>query len=249
MFFKDWIKLEQESSINNCKVLRFSEIPDARKKIYLKLIERIIEHYSNPKRINNYLKERKFSKLENYINKRIPTDPIHEKGDFGEIFGTEYLKQFHNYTFPILKLRHKTKINKSLEGEDIIGFYIENDEITKICVGEAKVRSNSDSEAIVEAINQLEDSCTPHPIMIKFFSDRVYENDEELAEKIEDLLSPEFFNQIIKDSWIFFITGFKPRNFKIKDNELNNLVLINMHFEDLNKFVPTLFEDCRGYYQ
>ena len=145
-------------------------------------------------------------------------------------------------------MRHKPKTNRSLEGEDIIGFYIENEEITRICVGEAKVRTNSDSEVIGEAIDQLEESYTLHPTMIKFFSDRVYEIDEELAEKIEDLMSPEFFDQIKKDSWIFFITGFKPRKFKIKDNELDNLILINMHFEDLNEFVPALFEDCRGYY-
>lgn len=248
MFFKEWIEPEEESSIQNCKILRFSEIQDARKKIYGELVETVINHYSNLKRINNYLKKGKFSKLENHINKRIPTNHFHEKGDFGEIFGTEHLKQLHNYEFPILKLRHKHKINRSSEGEDIIGFYIENDEITRICVGEAKVRTKSDSKVIGDAINQLEKSYTPHPIMLKFFSDRVYEFDEELAEKIEDLMSPEVFEQIKKDSWIFFITGFKPKKFKIKDNELDNLILINMYFEDLEEFVLTLFEDCRGYY-
>ncbi|WP_298500850.1 Hachiman antiphage defense system protein HamA [uncultured Methanobrevibacter sp.] len=248
MFFKDWIESEQDLSIQNCIVVKFNEIPDAREKIYEKLVERVIEHYTNPKRVNKYLKDEKFSKLENYINKRIPTDPIHEKGDFGEIFGTEHLKQFHNYTFPILKLRHKHKTNKSLEGEDIIGLYIENGEITRVCVGEAKVRTNSDSNVLGEAIDQLEKSYTLHPTMIKFFSDRVYEIDEELGDKIEDLMSIEFFEQIKKDSWIFFITGYKPRKFNIKNNELNNLFLINVYFEDLDEFIPALFEDCRGYY-
>ena len=61
-------------------------------------------------------------------------------------------------------------------------------------------------------------------------------------------MSPEFFNQIKKDSWIFLITGNKPKSFKIKDNELDNLILVNMYIDDLNEFVPALFEDCRGHY-
>ena len=248
MFLKDWIKPKREKSIHNCKVLEYIEIPDAREKIYWKLVKKVIEHYTEPRRINNYLENEKFSKLEKHINDSLPTLPNHEKGDFGEIFGTEHLKQFYDYKFPILKLRHKLKPNKSLEGEDILGFYIENDKITRICVGESKVRTKSNSMVIREAINQLEKSYNPHPVLIDFFSKRVYEINEELAEKIEDLKSPEFFNQIKKDSWIFFITGFKPKKFIIEDNELDNLILVNMYFEDLNEFIPALFEDCRGYY-
>lgn len=248
MFFKDWIEPEQESSIHNCKVLKFNEIPDAREKIYEKLVERVIEHYTEPKRITDYLENEKFSRLERHINESLPTLPNQEKGDFGEIFGTEHLKQFHNYSFPILKLRYKLKPNKSIEGEDILGFYIENNEITRICVGESKVRTKSNSKVIEDAIGQLEKSYQPRPVLLNFFSKRVYDIDEELAEKIEDLKSPEFFDQVNKDNWIFFITGFKPKTFKIKDNELDNLVLVNMHIEDLNDFVPVLFEDCRGYY-
>lgn len=248
MFFKDWIELTEETPIQNCKVLKYNEIPNSRKKVYNKLIEKVIEHYTDPKRIHNYLEDEKFSKLEKHINDSLPTSPNHEKGDFGEIFGTEHLNQFHNYTFPILKLRHKLKSNRSLEGEDILGFYIENDKITRICVGESKVRANSDSNVIKKAINQLEDSYNPHPVLIDFYSKRVYDVDEELAEKIEDLKSPEFFNQLKKDSWIFFITGFKPQKIEIKENELDNLILVNMYLKDLNEFISTLFKDCRGYY-
>ena len=248
MFFKNWIELKQELTQYNCKILKFREIPNSREKIYGKLVKKVINHYTEPKRIKNYLEGEKFSKLERHINESLPTLPNHEKGDFGEIFGTEHLKQFHNYTFPILKLRHKLKPNKSIEGEDILGFYIENNKITRICVGESKVRTKSNSKVIDDAINQLEKSYCPRPVLISFFSKRVYEIDEELAEKIEDLKSPEFFDQTNKDNWIFFITGFKPKTFKIKDNELDNLVLVNMHIEDLNEFVPALFEECRGYY-
>lgn len=249
MFFKDWIELKEEFLQDNCKIFKFSEIPNAREKIYEELTETVINHYSEPKRVKNYLKNEKYSKLESYINNRLPTTPNHKKGDFGEIFGTEHLKQFHNYIFPILKLRHKPKPNKSLEGEDILGFYIEDDEITRICIGESKIRTRSDSKVIGDAFNQLEKSYNPHPILIKFISDRTYDIDEELAEKIEDLISPNsLFYQIKKDNWIFFITGFKPKKFKIKPNKLDNCVLINMYFDDLNEFITTLFEDCRSYY-
>ena len=247
MFFKDWIESDQELSINNCKILKYNEIPEAREKIYDKLVERVIEHYTELERINNYLEDEKFSKLEKHINESLPNMPNHEKGDFGEIFGTEHLKQFYDYTFPIFKLRYKLKPNDSIEGEDILGFYIKNDEITGICVGESKVRTKSNSKVIEEAIDQLEKAYNPYPVLIRFYSKRIYEIDKDLAEKIEDLLSPEFFNQIKKDNWIFLITGFKPRKFKIKDNKLDNLVLINMHFKDLNNFVTALFKDCRGY--
>ena len=248
MFLKDWIESESESLIQNCKVLKYNEIPNAREKIYEELVERVIEHYTENERIKEYLEDEKYSKLEKHLNESLPTLPNQEKGDFGEIFGTEHLKQFHNYEFPILKLHHKLTPNRSLEGEDILGFYIENKEITRICVGESKVRARSNSKVIEEAIGQLEKSYNPHPVLINFFSKRVYEFDKELAEKIADLMSPEFFNQIKKDSWIFLITGNKPKSFKITDNELDNLILVNMYIDDLNEFVPALFEDCRGRY-
>ena len=249
MFFEDWIKSEEEFTQGKCKIVKFSEIPNARENIYEELTETVINHYSEPRRVKKYLKDEKFSKLENYINERLPTAPNHEKGDFGEIFGTEHLKQIHNYTFPILKLKYKTKPNESLKGEDILGFYIEDDEITRICVGESKIRSNSDSKVIEDAFNQLEKAYKPHPVWIKFFSDQTYYFNEDLAEKIEDLISPEnMLNQIKKDNWIFYITGFRPKKFKTRDTELDNLILVNMYFEDLNEFISTLFKDCRGHY-
>lgn len=248
MFFKKWIELKEETSSKNCKIFKFDEISESREKIYDELTETVIKHYTEPRRINNYLNNEKFSKLENHINNRLPTVPSHEKGDFGEIIGTEHLKQFHNYKFPILKLRHKPKPNKSMEGEDILGFYIENNEITRICIGESKIRSDSDSYVLYDALDQLDKSYHPHPVLLKFFSDRVYDIDEELAEKIEDLTSEETFNKVIKDNWIFYITGFKPRKFNIKPNELDNLILINLYLNDVGNFITTLFEDCRSYY-
>lgn len=248
LFFKKWIEINDELSSGNCEIVKYSEIPESREKVYEKLTKTVIKHYSEPKRITKYLNNEKFSKLERYINNRLPTVSNHEKGDFGEILGTEHLIQFHNYTFPILKLRHKPKPNRSLEGEDILGFYIENDEITRICVGESKVRSSSDSDVLDDALDQLDKSYHPHPVLLEFLSDRVYSIDEELAEKIEDLTSEEVFNNTLKDNWIFYITGFKPREFKIKPNELDNLVLVHIYLDDLNNFITTLFEDCRGYY-
>ena len=248
MFFKDWIESEPETYDDNCNILKFKEISNAREEIYEKLIKTVINHYTNPKRVQNYLNDEKFSRLEKYINDRFPSVSNHEKGDFGEIFGTEHLKQLHNYTFPILKLRHKLKNNRSLEGEDILGFYIEDDNIIGICIGESKVRSGSGSGVIDDAINQLEKSYNPHPVLINFYSERVYEFNEELGEKIEDLKKQSVFNQIIKENYIFYITDFKPKKFKIRQHGLDNLTLINMYFEDLSEFIHSLFEDCRGYY-
>ena len=248
MFFKDWIELKQELPNTNCVILQFNEIPESREKIYENLIERILSHYTDSKRIKKFLDNEKYDKLEDYINRRIPTKSIPIKGDFGEIFGTEHLKQFHNYEFPITKLMIKLKLNKSPEGEDILGFYIENDEITKICVGEAKVRTRSSSTVLNEAIDQLENSYKPHPVLLKYYSDLIYPFNDELGDQIEDLMSPEVLNNIEKSNWIFYITGFKPQKFNIKPNELDNLVLVHMYINELNDFVTALFEDCRSYY-
>lgn len=248
MFFKNWIQLKQKINHDNCDIFQFDEIPKSRQKIYEQLVQRIISHYTDSKRIKKYLDNEKYEKLEDYINRRIPTKSIPIKGDYGEIFGVEHLKQFHNYEFPITKLMIKLKLNKSLEGEDILGFYIENNKITKICVGEAKVRTRSNSTVLNDAIDQLENSYKPHPVLLKFYSDMIYPVNEELGDQIEDLMSTDILNNIEKSNWIFYITGFKPQKFNIKPNELENLVLVNMCISDLNDFVTNLFEDCRSYY-
>lgn len=248
MFFKNWVKLTQELNHENCEIFQFEEIPKSRQKIYEQLVQRVISHYTDSKRIKKYLDNEKYSKLEDYINRRIPTKPIPMKGDFGEIYGIEHLKQLHNFKFPITKLLIKLKHNKSPEGEDILGFYIENNKITKICIGESKIRKHSNSTVLDEAIDQLEKSYNPHPVLLRFYSDSVYYFNEELSEQIEDLMSPEILNKVEKYNWIFYITGFRPRKFSIKPNELDNLVVIHMYFDDLNDFITTLFEDCRSYY-
>lgn len=253
MFFKEWIKIEQGATVNNCEIIKLSEIPDTRESIYDELVKTVVNHYSHPRRIKRYLKDEKFSKLENYINNRIPTVSNHKLGDFGEIFGTEHLKQFYGYCFPVVKLRYKSKPNKSLDGEDILGFFIEDGEITRICVGESKVRSQSDSYVLEDALDQLKKSYNPHPILLKYYSDRIYENNgysDEFGEKIEDLMSPDVFIGIEKDNWIFYITGFLPRKFNVDNSsdELDNLVLVHMYFNNLNEFVEDIYKDCGGHY-
>lgn len=250
MFFKDWFENEPEVNFKNCKIIKLTEIPESRESIHDKLIETVIHNYSDPDRIKSYLKDEKYSNLERYINRRIPNVPIHRKGDFGEIFGTEHLKQVHGYVFPVTKLRVKFDADESLKKEDILGFFIEEGNITRICVGESKVRSNSDSSALNDAMNQLKKSYNPHPVLLKFFSDTVYGFDEELAEKIEDLMSIEVFSEVEKDNWIYYITGFKPRKFNIDNTsgELSNLFLVHVYFSDLNEFIDNVFDSCRGHY-
>lgn len=250
MFLKDWFEDESEIIDDNYDFIKLNEIPGSRKKIRDKLLETIIYHYTEPNRVADYLNNEKFSELESLINNRLPTNSDYKKGDFGEIFGTEHLKQFENYKFPILRLRYKPKANRPMEGEDILGFIIENDEIIKIAIGESKVRQNSDSAVLNQARDELFNSYNPHPILLKFYSDHLYLINKDLSDKIERLMSKENLDKIEKTHWIFYITGFQPRKYNLDNSSKNlkNLTLVNIYLEDISDFIINLYHDVGRYY-
>jgi hypothetical protein len=233
--------------MNNFISIRLKERLNSRQKVKNLLKKVIIHYHTNPEQMENYLKNEKFDKLEKYLSERLPTQDKFRKGDFGEIIGCEHLKGRHDFVFPVLRLRYKTRSDTSQTGEDILGFKIHDNKIIGICVGESKVGSKFNNKHIEDAHTQLTKSYNPHPHSLSFIEDRLYDQKNyDLSEKVGEISSN--INNYQKSNWIFFISGTRPKDppgSMLKKIEVDNLTIANFHLESLGTFINGLYDECK----
>jgi hypothetical protein len=107
---------------------------------------------------------------------RQPTLPPFKRGDFGEVLTCALLVEFHNCIVPIQKLRYTITPNQRLPGTDAIAVRRERGKISEVYYVESKLRTTPDTQAAVEAWNQLVDDYGKKlPDMIYFALARLFE--------------------------------------------------------------------------
>ena len=101
---------------------------------------------------------------------RVPTADKVKRGDFGEIFVSAMLEQFHGYEIPVQKLRSKLTGNQTLTGTDIVALRVsDSDSIEEVCFVESKLRTSRDNDIAVEACEQLQkDYALETPAILPF---------------------------------------------------------------------------------
>ena len=251
-FINEWLEVYEEKHYSDLSIINFKEKDNKREKIRNKLIETIISYYIKDHVINSYLSnDDKFYRLENYINGKLPHMGKTRKGDFGEIIGTEHIKQEYGYCFPVIKLRYKKNNETSEHGEDILGFIIENNKIVSICIAESKIRSKYSKKPINDAHDQLKSSYIPVPKVLNFIFDILDERNDEFASEVENLFEPKNFMALKKDNIIFTIFGSLPsKNLKVDNtkNELENLKIITIFLPNISDFIDEIYNECAVYY-
>lgn len=243
--YPNWINIKEKKS-GNYKVIEVTEIDDSREKIEYNLKKTIVNHYTLPEILDYHLVQinDRFNNLEQYLTNRIPNEERIRKGEFGEIFGTEHLKQRHNYHFPVYRLRKKDNKNAPVHGEDIFGFKYKDNEISCLCICESKVAKQYKTKVLNKACEQLKES-NINPKSLMKFHEELWNSDKELSIKIFNV-SKEI-TTIKKENWIFYIIENKSiKIFKEHEclNSLENLKLVYFHINDLTEFVNKLYDEC-----
>ena len=244
-FYDNWIAHKEKKNFDNYKVIELNEVENSRKKVEELLKKVIIKYYIVPK-VFEYHKSQvtdKFNSLEYYLSKKIPEVEKTRKGEFGEIFGTEFLKQKCDYHFPVNKLNKKENKDVPAHGEDILGFKYDDDKISRFCICECKTAKQYKTDVLKDACTQLKKSNIDPKSLIRFH--------EELWESNQDL-AIEIFNAMQKipdmqtDNWIFYIIERRSTGiFKEQEclNSLKNLKLVYFNLKDLTDFVNNLYDN------
>lgn len=118
---------------------------------------------------------------------RFPRDPNTRKGNWTEIFLSEYVKCSCQSLLPVYRLRYNPNIDQSMKGDDVLAFDLDADPV-RIIVGEAKFRATSSKAAVVEIVEALERSHRGGlPASLQFVADRLFqEGNEELGRRIDE---------------------------------------------------------------
>ena len=246
-FYKDWITLEERKQHKNYKVIELTETDESREHIGESLKKVIIKYYivQDVFKFHKSQSNGRFNSLEFYLSKIIPNKETTRKGEFGEIFGTEFLKQKYDYHFPVNKLSKKDNKDVPVHGEDILGFKYENGEISCLCICESKAAKQYKTKVLNKACKQLKESNIDPKSLIKIHEE-LWDSDRDLSLKIFKVMREDMLT-IEKDNWIFYILENRSIGvFKEHDclNSLENLKLVYFHLNDLTEFVDNLYNSC-----
>lgn len=218
------------------------------------LVERIAEHYISPDIFEDNLQRLGKRNLAKELKHALPSDNNVKTmmGDFGEILTAEHLHQNHNYSI-FHKLRYKPNPEKSLHGEDVVLFELDDNGIVSIGVAESKAWQKYTSGTYKEASNQVPDRFK----LMKYmrFLKNIYsiKNTEEEKKIYSSLL--EYFEDIEEGSfprtnWLFFISDEGLHLLKDhieKEKELHsNFNFVGIHIKGLGSFVDKLYRLCKN---
>lgn len=154
------------------------------------------------------------SKLQAFVQKRLPSTKILRRGVFGEILSVCLLEEFHGHVVPIKKLRYRTASYDSPKATDVLAVKVDGEGgITEVAYVEAKLRTTRDrlDQLAVMAHDQLQKDCKAEiPEIMAFAAEVLCSRDDPLLESImaylrrrdeEELDSHHIFIVVDKVCW------------------------------------------------
>ena len=153
--------------------------------------------------LENLLKEHHVSdeklkrvrRLQDVLNKRgfkatatglraFPRNDKTRKGNFAEVFLSEYLNLTGKGKTLVYRLRFNPNVEQSMKGDDVLAFNFDRT-IPEIVVGEAKFRATPTKAVVEEMLNSLEKAYKIGvPMSLQFVTDRLYEMKSALADRV-----------------------------------------------------------------
>ena len=146
-------------------------------------------HHSSPESLERNRQLRKSYARQGLAlpHTRFPTNPTTRKGNWAEIFLSEYVATSCNANLPVYRLRYNTNIDQSMKGDDVLAFDLDANPV-RIIVGEAKFRGRSSKEAVIDIVESLKRSFQGGlPASLQFVAERMIEQgNEDLGRRIEE---------------------------------------------------------------
>ena len=149
----------------------------------------IITHHASPENIARDRRRRDALSRQGFtdVQKRFPTNPNTQKGNWGEIFLAEYLACACGTQIPVYRLRYNTNVDQSMKGDDVLAFDLDSSPV-RVLVGEAKFRSTPSKQAVEDIVEALTKSHRAGiPVSLQFVVDRLFdEGHAELGARVDD---------------------------------------------------------------
>lgn len=180
------------------------------------------------------------------VRASLPTRKRIRSGDLGEILGTEYIREFTNYTVPINRLRHKDDRDTAMRGDDILGFR-GNDPI-QVLKAEAKSAARLSASTVKKACAALEGhSSRPKASSLGFVLKRLREQGRHAeAKRIQRLMNNQIAERDI-EHLVFTLSGNDPLPVLVPHatgkvgRRLTGMVLF-----DHQQFIANLFDEMHA---
>ena len=146
-------------------------------------------HHSSPESLERDRQRRKAYARQGLVlpHTRFPTNPTTRKGNWAEIFLSEYVATSCNADLHVYRLRYNPNIDQSMKGDDVLAFDLDANPV-RIIVGEAKFRGRSSKKAVIDIVESLERSFQGGlPASLQFVADRIIEQgNKDLGQRIEE---------------------------------------------------------------
>jgi len=117
-----------------------------------------------------------WGRVEDLVRRGLAHGQTARKGDFGEVLLSALLETFHGYSVPVRKMRSRVSSDQSQPRIDLVALRFDTGRLVEICLAESKLRTRNDTNAGVEAHDQLwTESSQRLPDILTFVAYRLHE--------------------------------------------------------------------------
>lgn len=212
------------------------------------LLRAIIDHFRKVQHVECQIRRLGYESALNSLRNKIPHDIKTRSGDLGEILCTEYVIQKTDFCVPIKKLLGKDDRDRTMRGNDVLGFRTLNN-VNQVLKCESKSRRNLSNSVVQEAEDGLlQHDGRPNPSTLAFLQDKLEDEERtDEADYLSNLQEQDFSFQNLRHL-IFTFSGNAPYSYLASkqsppENQPSR-ILIGVQIEDHENFINSIYEGC-----
>jgi len=226
----------------------FTEINGSSAACMSLIIRAFADHFRDVQKLEERIKRLGFSKSISTFRNAIPIDIRTRSGDLGEVFCTEYIMQKTDYRVPIKKLRWKDDRDRTMRGNDVLGFKIKNG-VPQILKAESKSRADLSNSVLTEAEEGLlQHNNRPNPSTLSFIQERLDELERTNEADFIALLQENDMTIDNIQHLFFTMSGNPPLKYlsskKEKPENCPKRELVGFQISEHQEFIKTIYEAC-----
>ena len=179
-FLRMWLTEHRHLPNTPPNVSVYYERANTREAVWNALCLAVADHFYDLSLIQKIEKLGEYPKAFARIRQLLPRTERIRSGDLAEIFASEYVDQFTDYTVPVRKLRYKDDREMAMRGDDVIAIRSLAQPPPQVLKGEAKSRQALTPAVVQEACDALDrHQGRPNPSTIAFIALRLDEKNED----------------------------------------------------------------------
>lgn len=247
-FDSEWLaKCKPTAEYKKFRHLPVRERADARARALKPLREAVVDHHIQPESVANALTRLRYPRVLGFLRARLPSEHRTRMGNFGEVVASEHLVQRYSYHLPIFRLRFADNPAVPMRGEDVLGFVLnKKNEISALCIAEAKTLKEFDARAVEDAHDRLESAHHPYPASLPMISTILHtRGDTALADQVDRLMETLGERPVTSDHWILILHGDNAKDpfgrIQSATSVVKRLRCVNLRLEGITDLVASVF--------